>query len=105
LSEQQEIAGDFLVGAGRQQRVGSRQIHQFVAAAVVQESALGPRHRLARPISRVLAQSRQRVEHRALARVRIARQRDDKLGAVHADAHADDLSRVVRRSGCGSIQC
>ena len=81
LPEEQRVAGDVLVGAGGQQRVGAGQVDDPVAGTAVGEAALGARHRLARPVADVLAQTGQRVEDGALAGVRVARQGDDVVVA------------------------
>ena len=77
LAEQDEVAGDFFVGAGRKQRIGARQIDQFVVLVAVVEAAFGAGDGLARPVAGMLAQPGQGVEDRALAGIRVARQRDD----------------------------
>jgi hypothetical protein len=109
-SEQDEIAGDILVDAGRQQRVGAGQIDDAVLSPTEREAALGARDRLAGPVARVLAQSRQRIEHRALSDVGIAGQRDHAFGGTGGFPPAYERLRGVQHTiiagggcGCGRI--
>src|SRR5690606_28058579 len=85
--------------ARRKQRVGAGQVDQLELLLAGRERALGPRDRLARPVAGVLAPPRERVEHRALAGVRIAGQRHDVVVPGHVDAELLEIRDVVRRAG------
>ena len=89
--EQDEIARHLLVDAARLQRVGTRQVNDLHARSAVGEYALGARNRLAGPVAGVLPQSRQRVEDRALADVRVAGQGDQKVPPVGAEAQTEQV--------------
>ncbi len=98
LAEQHEVSGNLLIRARRQQRIRAGQIDELVAAALKQETTLSARDGLPRPVARVLTQSGQRVEHRALAHIRIAGQSHDVFRLADVHSHADQLHRIVRRT-------
>ena len=70
--EEDVIAGDFLVHRGGAERVGTWQVHQAIARALIAVEALGAGDSFARPVPGVLSQPGEGVEDRALPRVRIA---------------------------------
>ena len=69
LTEQEEVACDFFIGAGRLERVRAGQVHDLDAVPVVTEHALGAHDRLAGPVAGVLVQPGERVEEGGLAHV------------------------------------
>ena len=89
LPEQQEVAGHLLIGARRLEGVRSRKVHHLDPLARVRVQPLGPGDRLSGPVSGVLAQAGELVEHGALARVRIAGQRDEQIVPLRAQAEPD----------------
>ena len=86
-AEEDEVPGDLLVDGRRQQGIRAGQVDHLVPVAVELEAALGPVHRLPGPVPRMLLQSGQGVEDRALSHVRVPRQGDDIVPPVQRYAH------------------
>ena len=95
-----DVAGDLLVGASRAQAVGAGQVDHFDRAAVGQRQPA--RHALdgdAGIIADLLPRAGERVEQRALARIGIADERDQRravvipFGTLRQDADRPDRAR------------
>ncbi len=79
LPPHHDLAGDFLVGAGRIEAVGAGQVDQFDRAAVVEcQAARMPLDCDAGIIADLLPRAGQRVEQRGFAGIGIADQRDQR---------------------------
>jgi hypothetical protein len=88
-AEQQEVPRNLFVHRQAQERVRARQIHEREQLAVDLEPPFGPGDRLSRPVADVLLEAGDRVEHRALAGIRITTDRYDVVGP--------------RGQGCGAV--
>jgi hypothetical protein len=85
LAADDDVAGDFLVRAGRIEAVGAGQIDQFGRPAVGKRKPAGfALDGYARIIADLLARARQHVEQRAFAGIRIADHRDQGNGGHSA---------------------
>ena len=103
LAEENEVAGDFLVGAAGLQRVGPRQVDDLDPLATVLKDTFGPGDRLAGPVAGVLPQAGERVEDGALAGVGIAGEGDQEIMTTGADPELNQfgsLTAVFGWSGC-----
>ena len=72
----QKFRRNLLLAGTALQRVGPRKIGQCIFCRLIDKCPLRQRNGLPRPVSGVLPLAGQRVEERALADVRVARQRD-----------------------------
>ena len=104
LTEQQKVTRHLFVQTRRQQRVGTRQVHELVALVARGEGALGARDRLARPVAGVLSQPGERVEDGALAGIRVAGQRHHVVVPGHVDAELLEIREVVRRTRAAGVR-
>ena len=95
-TEQHEVARDFFIQTARLKRIGAGKIDDLHAAPFVCEGTLGSNDRLPRPVPRVLAQTSQLIEDRALSDVRVPCERDEIIPAVGAESEPDEaLSPVL----------
>ena len=94
----QKVAGGFLLGGVRKKRVRPRNIDKNVWLVFKPAGSLRGGNRFAGPVSGVLMQSRQRVDHGALSDVWITAYSDDAHGGIGA---IDVQSRVKRGCSCG----
>ncbi len=78
-ASEEKVPGDLLLRRPGCHGIGARQIHQYVLVAVIGIGAAGQLHRLTRPVSGMLVQARQAIEHRAFSYVWIAHQGNDLL--------------------------
>ncbi len=86
LPAQQVVPGDLLLGGAGVEGVGPRQVHQGIGPAVICIRPPGGFHRLAGPVSGVLAQVGQRVEYGGFPHVGVAHQGDHRplpFGSSH----------------------
>ena len=104
LTEEDEVAGDFLVFRGRGQRIGAGQVDDAITLVAEVEEALGLAHGLARPVAGVLFQPRQAVENGALARVRVAGEGHDIARfAPRLAVAAQGVERSGGTRGAGAV--
>ena len=94
-TEEDEIARDLLVDAARLERVGAREVDDLHPLPFVRERPLRTDDGLPRPVSRMLTQTGELVEDRALAHVRIAGKRDEIVPAVRAQPQSNQASLTV----------
>ena len=76
-AEAQKVARDLLFGGLGAERVRARNVHEHIRFSRKAAYALRAAHGFARPVPGVLAQPGERVEHGALAHVRVPGQRND----------------------------
>ena len=108
-AEQNEIPGNFLVGAAGLEGVGARQVHDLHPRSGMLVLPFGAGHRLPGPVAGVLPEPGQRIEDRALPRVRIAGEGDEVVplvgppGDVHqrGDGGMRDAAAAMRGAGGG----